>query len=81
MRTVPFLEKRIHITSEFLFLSLQARLRSCALEVADLSECQDVSKIVNTLNQCLRLLPREHLRHVVEIAVCGQMHGVVLWKR
>ncbi|XP_068126816.1 sedoheptulokinase [Hyperolius riggenbachi] len=50
------------------------------------SECgaqgreQDVGKIIKALNECVMALPRECLQQVARIGVCGQMHGVVLWK-
>ncbi|XP_047521622.1 sedoheptulokinase-like [Pieris napi] len=41
---------------------------------------QDVPKIVSAVHYCVSRLPRDILRHVTKIGVCGQMHGVVLWK-
>nr|XP_011723096.1 sedoheptulokinase isoform X2 [Macaca nemestrina] len=41
---------------------------------------QDVSRILQALQQCLAALPRQQLRSVVGIGVSGQMHGVVFWK-
>lgn len=41
---------------------------------------QDVPKIVSAVHYCISRLPRDVLRNVVKIGVCGQMHGVVLWK-
>ncbi|XP_050677053.1 sedoheptulokinase-like [Leptidea sinapis] len=41
---------------------------------------QDVPKIVSAVHYCVSRLPRDILRHVTRIGVCGQMHGVVLWK-
>ncbi|XP_032125960.1 sedoheptulokinase isoform X3 [Sapajus apella] len=41
---------------------------------------QDVSRILQALNECLAALPRQLLRRVVGIGVSGQMHGVVFWK-
>ncbi|XP_032518710.2 sedoheptulokinase-like [Danaus plexippus] len=41
---------------------------------------QDVPKIVSAVHYCVSRLPRDVLRHVKKIGVCGQMHGVVLWK-
>lgn len=40
---------------------------------------QDVPKIVSALNTCVAKLPKELLRQVQKIGVCGQMHGVMLW--
>ncbi|XP_026321302.1 sedoheptulokinase-like isoform X2 [Hyposmocoma kahamanoa] len=41
---------------------------------------QDVPKIVSAVHYCVSRLPRDILRHVTKIGVCGQMQGVVLWK-
>ncbi|CAG9788839.1 unnamed protein product [Diatraea saccharalis] len=41
---------------------------------------QDVPKIVSALHYCVSRLPRDVLRHVINIGICGQMHGVVLWR-
>lgn len=41
---------------------------------------QDVPKIVSAVHGCVSRLPKEVLRHVTKIGVCGQMHGVLLWK-
>ncbi|XP_041982234.1 sedoheptulokinase-like [Aricia agestis] len=41
---------------------------------------QDVPKIVSAVHYCVSRLPRDLLRHVNRIGVCGQMHGVVLWR-
>ncbi|XP_053610249.1 sedoheptulokinase-like [Plodia interpunctella] len=40
---------------------------------------QDVPKIVSAVHYCVSRLPRDVLRLVTKIGVCGQMHGVVLW--
>ncbi|KAL4707896.1 hypothetical protein ACJJTC_010331 [Scirpophaga incertulas] len=42
---------------------------------------QDVPKIVSAVHYCISRLPRDVLRHVTKIGVCGQMHGVVLWRK
>ncbi|CAB3230745.1 unnamed protein product [Arctia plantaginis] len=42
---------------------------------------QDVPKIVSAVHYCISRLPRDLLRHVAKIGICGQMHGVVLWKK
>lgn len=42
---------------------------------------QDVPKIVSAVHYCISRLPRDLLRHVIKIGICGQMHGVVLWKK
>ncbi|XP_014397422.1 PREDICTED: sedoheptulokinase [Myotis brandtii] len=41
---------------------------------------QDVSRIIQALNECLAALPRQQLRQVSGIGVSGQMHGVLFWK-
>lgn len=41
---------------------------------------QDVSRIIQALNECLAALPRQQLRRVLGIGVSGQMHGVLFWK-
>ncbi|XP_050348157.1 sedoheptulokinase-like [Nymphalis io] len=41
---------------------------------------QDVPKIVSAVHYCVSRLSKDVLRHVKKIGVCGQMHGVVLWK-
>ncbi|XP_036743284.2 sedoheptulokinase [Manis pentadactyla] len=41
---------------------------------------QDVSRIIQALNECLAALPRQQLRKVCGIGVSGQMHGVMFWK-
>lgn len=38
------------------------------------------SRIIDTLNQCIRLLPADKLQHVTGIGLSGQMHGVLFWK-
>lgn len=42
---------------------------------------QDVSKIYSALRTCISRISKDHLRRVVHISVCGQMHGVVYWKQ
>lgn len=41
---------------------------------------QDVSRIIQALNECLAALPRQQLHKVGGIGVSGQMHGVLFWK-
>ncbi|XP_029030562.1 sedoheptulokinase isoform X2 [Betta splendens] len=41
---------------------------------------QDTVRIIDTLNRCIDLLPRDKLQHVVRIGVSGQMHGVLFWR-
>ena len=40
---------------------------------------QSVHKLFLALNNCIKLLPRDAAKLVKDIAVCGQMHGCVLW--
>ncbi|KAM8742351.1 sedoheptulokinase [Acanthopagrus schlegelii] len=41
---------------------------------------QHTGRIIDTLNRCIGLLPRDKLQHVSSIGLSGQMHGVVFWK-
>ncbi|XP_049891140.1 sedoheptulokinase [Epinephelus moara] len=41
---------------------------------------QDTGRIIDTLNRCIGLLPRDKLQHVRSIGISGQMHGVLFWK-
>ncbi|XP_049638379.1 sedoheptulokinase isoform X2 [Suncus etruscus] len=41
---------------------------------------QDVSRIIQALNECLDALPRQQLQKVRGIGVSGQMHGIMFWK-
>lgn len=40
---------------------------------------QDVPKIISALHSCVSRLPKELLKQIKIIGVCGQMHGVMLW--
>ncbi|KAK7076152.1 hypothetical protein SK128_005414 [Halocaridina rubra] len=40
---------------------------------------QDVPRILSALQMCVSRLPREGMRKVIRIGVCGQMHGCMLW--
>nr|XP_061817930.1 sedoheptulokinase-like [Nerophis lumbriciformis] len=55
-----------------------------ASDIADFSGIkakeQDTRRIVDTLNRCIALLPRDKLQNVAKIGVSGQMHGVLFWK-
>ncbi|XP_069339560.1 sedoheptulokinase isoform X1 [Eulemur rufifrons] len=71
--------------SEFVVLASCAR--AARAEVAAESSAagpqgreQDVSRIVQALNECIAALPRQQLRNVGGIGVSGQMHGVMFWK-
>ena len=39
-----------------------------------------MAKIYGALHTCISKLPKDQLRRVVHIGVCGQMHGVMLWR-
>ena len=41
---------------------------------------QNVQKIFDTLERVLQKFPTELLKSVSRLGICGQMHGVVLWK-
>ncbi|TRY94452.1 hypothetical protein DNTS_011372 [Danionella cerebrum] len=41
---------------------------------------QDPVLIMAALDQCMEALPRSKLKDVKCIGVCGQMHGIMLWK-
>ncbi|XP_056252478.1 sedoheptulokinase [Seriola aureovittata] len=41
---------------------------------------QDTGRIIDALNRCIGLLPRDKLQHVSSIGLSGQMHGVLFWK-
>ncbi|XP_046401994.1 sedoheptulokinase-like [Ischnura elegans] len=40
---------------------------------------QDAPTILSALYNCLSRLPKDQLRNVSQIGICGQMHGVMLW--
>nr|XP_012634765.1 sedoheptulokinase [Microcebus murinus] len=71
--------------SEFVVLASCAR--AARAEVAAESTAagpqgreQDVSRIIQALNECIAALPQQQLRNVEGIGVSGQMHGVMFWK-
>ncbi|XP_048044281.1 sedoheptulokinase isoform X1 [Megalobrama amblycephala] len=41
---------------------------------------QDPALIIAALDKCMDALPKDKLKKVKCIGVCGQMHGIVLWK-
>ncbi|XP_071316719.1 sedoheptulokinase [Trachinotus anak] len=41
---------------------------------------QDTGRIIDSLNRCIGLLPRDRLQRVSGIGLSGQMHGVLFWK-
>ena len=42
---------------------------------------QDVSKIISALHNCLGRIPKDMLKNVSKIGICGQMHGILFWKQ
>lgn len=48
----------------------------CYIQVKE----QDPMRIITTLDQCMRSLPKEKLHDVICIGASGQMHGVLFWK-
>ncbi|XP_050028579.2 sedoheptulokinase-like isoform X1 [Dermacentor andersoni] len=52
-----------------------------ASDLGSLGSEQDAHKICTALQFCLSQLPKEQLARVTRVAVSGQMHGVVLWRR
>ena len=59
---------------------LQDTLATVPSELGPQGDKQDVAKIYGALHSCISKLPKDQLRRVVHIAVCGQMHGVMLWQ-
>uniref|UniRef100_A0A1B6GLB0 Sedoheptulokinase n=1 Tax=Cuerna arida TaxID=1464854 RepID=A0A1B6GLB0_9HEMI len=41
---------------------------------------QNVPKVMSAVHICVSRLPKELLRQVEVIGICGQMHGVMLWQ-
>ncbi|KAJ8680526.1 hypothetical protein QAD02_016313 [Eretmocerus hayati] len=41
---------------------------------------QDVPKILSAIHSCVSRLPKDLLKQVESIGICGQMHGITLWK-
>ncbi|XP_026184189.1 sedoheptulokinase [Mastacembelus armatus] len=41
---------------------------------------QDTGLIIDAVNRCVSLLPRDQLQHVSRIGLSGQMHGALFWK-
>ncbi|KAL7643464.1 UNVERIFIED_CONTAM: hypothetical protein RMT77_005446 [Armadillidium vulgare] len=42
---------------------------------------QDVPRILSACQMCVSRLPRDQLRKIYRIGICGQMHGCMLWKQ
>ena len=56
-------------------------MASVPSELGAKGDKQDVAKIYGALHSCISKMPKDQLRRVVHIAVCGQMHGVVFWRQ
>lgn len=52
-----------------------------ASDIGHVGSEQSVRNICLSLQLCIASLPRYSLKSIVKIGICGQMHGVVLWKR
>ncbi|XP_048222948.1 sedoheptulokinase isoform X3 [Perognathus longimembris pacificus] len=57
-----------------------ARAEAQSVAAGSQGQEQDVSRIIQALNECLAALPQHQLQRVGAIGVSGQMHGVVFWK-
>ena len=42
---------------------------------------QDAGKLFSALHGCVSRIPHEHLKKVIRISICGQMHGIMFWKQ
>ena len=67
----------MHLASPSLAQDTMAGVPS---ELGARGDKQDVAKIYGALHSCIAKMPKDQLRRVIHIAVCGQMHGVVFWK-
>lgn len=56
-------------------------MASVPSEMGASGDKQDVAKIYGALHSCISKMPKDQLRRVVHVAVCGQMHGVVCWRQ
>ena len=72
-----FRSKRL-LFNERMFQDTMAGIPS---ELGASGDKQDVAKIYGALHSCISKIPKDQLRRVVHIAVCGQMHGVMFWKK
>lgn len=59
----------------------QSQITKARVEVEAPRAEQCPEKILFAVQYCLAAIERKYLSNVVSIGVCGQMHGVVLWKR
>jgi len=60
--------------------NIKDTMASIPSELGSSGDKQDVGKIYGALHSCISKIPKDMLRRVVHIAVCGQMHGVMFWK-
>jgi sedoheptulokinase len=67
-------------SSIYLFMVLQDTMANIPSELGPSGDKQDVGKIYGALHSCISKIPKDQLRRVVHIAMCGQMHGVMFWK-
>ena len=44
------------------------------------ADLQDACKLFWAVHGCISRIPHEHLKRVVRISICGQMHGIMFWK-
>jgi len=68
------------VTRDVCLKNIKDTMANIPSELGALGDKQEVSKIYSTLHACVAKISKDQLRRVVHIAVCGQMHGVVLWK-
>ncbi|CAH1105025.1 unnamed protein product [Psylliodes chrysocephalus] len=66
-------------TKEVVDQCTQVTNSDVAVEIEGAHE-QSVPKIIDVLNSCLEKIKPNFRRIISKIGVCGQMHGVVLWK-
>jgi hypothetical protein len=45
------------------------------------SDLQDAGKLCSALHACVSRIPHGHMKKVVRISICGQMHGIMFWKQ
>jgi sedoheptulokinase len=60
--------------------SCETRATVCS-DAGSLASEQDVSKIMSAVETCMLMIPPDLKSKVIGIGVCGQMHGLVLWKK
>jgi sedoheptulokinase len=60
--------------------SCETRAAVCS-DAGPLASEQDVYKILSAVDTCMSAIPPDLKARVIGIGVCGQMHGLVLWKK